>query len=235
MIRRTALLPFAVLALAAGQSAIAADSDKNATTIELSAEANRSAPNDLARATVFLEGNDAKLPELSKRINQAMSNAITIAKPYGGIKVQSGGTNTWADYGRNGGKIEAWRMRSELVLETRDTAALSELIGKLQGSGLALGQINFLPAPDTRKKAEDDTIVDAINAFRARADVAAGAFGRKYRIRQLSVNTQSAVRPPMYRMAKPAVAMSSDVSAPSPIETGESQITVSVNGQIELQ
>ncbi|WP_341678319.1 SIMPL domain-containing protein [Niveibacterium sp. SC-1] len=235
MIRRTVLLPFAALVLACANSAMAADADKNTTTIELSAEANRSAPNDLARATVFLEGNDAKLPELSKRINQAMSSAIALAKPYTAVKTQSGGTNTWADYGRNGGKIEGWRMRSELVLETRDTAALSELIGKLQGSGLALGQIAFLPAPETRKKAEDDTVVDAIAAFRARADVAAGALGRKYRIRQLTVSTQGGTRPPMYRMAKPAVAMSSDAVPPSPIETGESQITVNVNGQIELQ
>jgi len=37
-------------------------------------------------------------------------------------------------HGKLGRTIEAWRMRSEILLETRDMAALSELLGKLQAT-----------------------------------------------------------------------------------------------------
>jgi len=204
----------------------------NSTVIELAAEASRSAPNDLGRAVLYVEGSDDSLPALSRKLNQQIATALATSKAYANVKTRTGSAQTWPTYARNSTKIDSWRMRSEVILESRETAQLSELIGKLQAGGLALGNIGFQPAPETRKKVEDDTIVDAIAAFRARADVAAGALGRKYRIKQISINTSSMPPRPYYPMAK--AAMVSD-SAPAPVEAGDSQVAITVNGQIELQ
>jgi predicted secreted protein len=204
----------------------------NSTVIELAAEASRSAPNDLGRAVLYAEGSDENLPALSRKLNQQIAAALAVAKTYANVKTHTGSTQTWPTYARNSTKIESWRMRSEIVLESRETAPLSELVGKLQATGLALGNIGFQPAPETKKKVEDDTIVDAIAAFRARADVAAGALGRKYRIKQIAINTSSMPPRPYYPMAK--AAMSAD-AAPAPTEAGESQVGITVTGQIELQ
>ncbi len=205
----------------------------NATTIELTAEASRNAANDLGRAVLYVEGSDASLPALSRKLNAQIASALALAKTYSNVNTRTGAVQSWPGSARSSVKIEGWRMRSEIVLESRETAPLSELIGKLQASGLALATIGFQPAPDTRKKVENETIVDAIAAFRARADVAAGTFGRKYRVRQIAISTQGAPqRPPYYPMAK--MAMASD-AAPAPVEAGESEISVTVSGYIELQ
>ncbi len=204
----------------------------SSTLIELTAEATRSAPNDLGRAVLYAEGSDENLPALSRKLNQQISVALAATKAYPAVKTHSGSTQTWPIYARNSTKIESWRMRSEVVLESRETPPLSELVGKLQASGLALGNIGFQPSPETRKKTEDDTIVDAIAAFRARADVAAGALGRKYRIRQISINANSTPPRPYYPMAKAAMAAD---AMPAPVEAGESQVGIMVSGQVELQ
>ncbi|MBI4741277.1 MAG: SIMPL domain-containing protein [Betaproteobacteria bacterium] len=200
-----------------------------ATVIELSAEASRAAANDLARATVFAEAVGATPGELSKRVNAMVADGLKTAKGYADIKTQSAGTYTYPVYAK-GGKIESWRMRSELAIESGDTAALSELLGKLQAT-LGVGNLTMLPAPETRKKAENEAILDAITAFRSRAKLVADALGKPYRIKQLAINSSG--RPPVAPMIRAGAAYAAD-AAPMPIEGGDSQIGASVSGQIEL-
>lgn len=232
---RNSLILAAALAMPAfAQNAPAAAPVPTVPTIDLSVESSRPAANDLQRAVVFFEATDANLNTLNRRVNQSINQGLAIAKGSPAVKVRSGNSSTWPNYTRNTQKIESWRARSELVLESKDSAALSDLLGKLQGE-LALGQISFTPSPETRRKAEDEAIVDAIAAFKARADLAANALGRKYRIRQFAINTNQNFRPTPVPMGR-AVAMSvaSDATPPS-IESGETQISVTVTGTVELQ
>lgn len=219
-----------VLALLAAAAIVpparAADPPATGTLVELSAEATRSAPNDLARATAYTEVAEATPGEAAKRVNAAIAQALQTAKGHPAVRVKSGNTSTYPVYAKGSSRIEAWRMRAELVLETRDTAALSELLGRLQGS-LAVGQISLSPAPETRRKVEEETMLEAIANFRARAKLVAEAFGRPMRIRSLSVG--GAARPGPHPVLRAAMA-----EAAAPIEAGESQIAVAVSGQIEL-
>jgi predicted secreted protein len=200
------------------------------TTIELSAEASRPVANDLIRATVSAEASGNAPGELSRQVNALIVDALKTAKAYPNVKTQSSGTSTYPNYAK-GGRIESWRMRSELSLESGDTAAISELLGKLQGS-LGVANLVLQPAPETRKKVEDEAMLDAIRAFQARAKVLADALGKPYRIKQLSVSTNGRIVQPVFRAA--AKAMAAD-AAPMPIEAGESQVNASVSGQIELE
>ncbi|MBK9085384.1 MAG: SIMPL domain-containing protein [Sterolibacteriaceae bacterium] len=226
-----ALTLLALPLLAAGQALAEPITRAQVTIIDLSAEANRNAPNDLARANAYFEAQDANPGELARRVNRTIAGGLETAKAYPAVKTRSGSTTTWPVYGKNARNIEGWRMRSEILLETRDTAALSELLGKLQ-STLAIGQLTLLPAPETRKKAEDEATLDAIAAFQARAALIARAMGKSHRVRQMSVNTGGAR--PIYPMAR-AVAMSKMAEAePAPIEAGDSLVTVTITGQIEL-
>jgi hypothetical protein len=111
----------------------AAPAPGSGTTIDLAAEASRPATNDLARATVFAEAAGATPSELAKRVNGLIADGLKTARSYSSVKTQSGATYTYPVYGK-GGKIESWRMRSDLTLECSDPAALSELLGKLQAS-----------------------------------------------------------------------------------------------------
>lgn len=220
-VHQFAFVALAFLALAEGALA--------ATTVDLSADATRPAANDLARATVFAEATSPSPGESAKKVNGMVAEAVTTAKGYPRIKVQTAGTQTYPVYAK-GGKIEAWRMRSEIALESTDTAALSELIGKLQAT-MGVSGIALLPSPETRKKAESEATLEAIAAFKSRAKLVADALGKPYRIKHLSMGGQS-YRPPMPMLrAAPMAAMD---AAPMPVEAGESQISVTVNGQIEL-
>lgn len=200
------------------------------TLVNLAADASRSAPNDLAHAGAYFEAQDANAGELARRVNRAIAGGLQTAKSYPAVKAQTGTTSTSPVYGKNGRSIEAWRMRSELLLESRDMAALSELLGKLQAT-LAIGQLTLLPAPETRKKAEDEATLDAIAAFQARATLISKAMNKPFRVRQMAINAGGG-RPPVYMMEQSK--MMSAAAAPMPVEAGDTTLTVNITGQIEL-
>jgi predicted secreted protein len=200
------------------------------TTVELAAEASRPAANDLARATVFAEATGATPGELGKRVNGLIADGLKMARSYGSVRVQSGATHTHPVYGK-GNRIEGWRMRSDLTLESTDAAALSELLGKLQVS-LGVANLSMLPAAETRRKAETEATIAALAAFRERARVIADALGKSFRIRHLSVSSSG--RPPVMPVMR-AAAMAADAAPPPmPLEVGESLVSSTVSGQIEL-
>lgn len=221
-----------VAAPAWGQTA--APAAPSVPTIDLSVESSRAATNDLQRAVVYVEASDANLNALTNRVNQTINRGLATAKGATAVKVRSGNSSTWPNYVRNSQKIESWRMRSELLLESRDSAALSELLGKLQGD-FALGQISFAPSVETRRKAEDEAIVDALAAFKARAELAANALGRKYRIRHVAINTNQSFRPMPMPAARAAVMSAASDSVAPAMEAGETQLNVIATGTIELQ
>lgn len=200
----------------------------SAATVDLSVEASAPAPNDLLRATVAADVGGAAPAELAQKANSAIAEGLRVTKAYPAVKARTGSANAFPVYGKNG-KIESWRMRSELLLESRDAAAMGELLGKLQSS-LMMAGINAGPAPETRAKAEERAMVDAIAAFHARARLVAGTFGKPYKTKSLTVSTQGAPVMPLMKAQR----MSMAEAAPMPVEAGESQVTVLVSGQIEI-
>lgn len=197
--------------------------------VELSADASRPAINDLVRATVFAEAAGRTPGELAKQVNSLIAEALKTARPYPSVSTQSGSTSTYPSTSKDG-KIEAWRMRSQLVLESRDSAAVSELLGKLQ-SFLGVSDLQLQPAPETRKQAENAAMLDALGAFQARARIIADALGKAYRIKQIAVTTNAPIVQPLFRGAARATLAE---AAPMPVESGESQVSATVAGQIEL-
>jgi uncharacterized protein YggE len=96
---------------------------------------------------------------------------------------------------------------------------------------MGVSGVTLLPSPETRKKAENEATLEAIAAFKSRAKLVAEALGKPYRIKSLVIGGQQ-YRPPMPMLrAAPMAAME---AAPMPMEAGESQISTTVSGQIEL-
>lgn len=201
-----------------------------AMTVDLSAEASATAVNDLLRATVAADVSGGTPAELAQRANAAIAEGLKTAKAYPAVKVRTGNAQSYPNYGKNG-KIESWRMRSELLLESRDPVAMGELLGKLQTS-LMMSGLSAAPAPETRAKAEERAMLDVIAAFHSRARIVAGAFGKSYKIKTLSVGTQGGPVQPMMLKSQRMTTMAE--AAPMPVEAGESQVTVVVSGQIEI-
>ena len=96
-------------------------------TIDLSAEASRPAINDLARATLFAEATSAAPGDTANRVEHADRRSIE-----DGARQSAGqGTERRQPLIRSMPRAagSSWRMRSELVLESTDTTALSDLVG----------------------------------------------------------------------------------------------------------
>lgn len=200
-------------------------------TVEFTAEGSQSINNDLGRTVAFIELSEASPAELARHVNQKTAEALAIARKFNTVKTNTRGVQTFPIYSKNGTKIESWRMRSEIQLESTDIPALSDLIGQLQ-SVAAITQLTLLPAPETQQRATDSATVAAIKAFRAKAELVAQTLGKPWRIRTLQLNAMPDqlpfLRPAM--MSKAAVAE----AAPAPIEAGETLVRVVAQGSIEL-
>ena len=210
---------------------LAATAAQAGALVDLAAEASRPAANDMVRASVYSEVSGKNPAELAQRVNADIAEALKLIRTKSGVSVKSGQNSTYPLYNQ-GQKIDGWRMRSELVLESKDQGSVSELLGKLQQMRLAVGDVSMLPSPVTRRKVEDESTREAIRAFQNRAAVIAEQLGKGWKIKQLNVQQGGQMPMPMMRAAR-GVMMAAE-AAPAPLEAGESLVTTNVSGQIEL-
>jgi len=219
-------------ALALSGAAIAADPAPRYNVVELQAEAQRDVPNDTLSASLYVELNDANPAALADAINKAANDALRVAKDYKGVRVRSGGNQTYPVYNKDK-LLQGWRGRAEIRVESRDFEAASGLIGKLQ-AGMQLGNLGFSVSPEARRQAESELIVEAIGAFKARAEIVRGALaGRGYKLQRLNLNSGHSTPPPRYAMARALTAAAPEVAAPD-FAGGVSQVTVTAVGAIEV-
>lgn len=195
-------------------------------TVSFTASGHAVAANDMARSSAYAEVTGSQPREVAAKVNAQIAAALELARQYPSIRTKSGTTNTWPVYAKDSRTISNWRMRSSLVLESEDIPALSELIGKLQDT-LAVESLTLMPAPATQAKAEDVATANAIAAFRARARLVADALDAQFRIKQLDIGGHNVGMPVAARGM--AVQMAS-----APVQAGDSDITIQVNGTIEL-
>ena len=210
---------------------LAATAAQAGALVDLAAEASRPAANDMVRASVYSEVSGKNPAELAQRVNADIAEALKLIRTKSGVSVKSGQNSTYPLYNQ-GQKIDGWRMRSELVLESKDQGSVSELLGKLQQMRLAVGDVSMLPSPETRRKVEDESTREAIRAFQNRAAGIAEQLGKGWKIKQLNVQQGGQMPMPMMRAAR-GVMMAAE-AAPAPLEAGESLVTTNVSGQIEL-
>jgi predicted secreted protein len=218
-----------LLVLLAGSFAAASQAG---ALIDLAAEAGRPAANDMVRASVYSEASGSNPADLARQVNGNIGEALKLIREKKGVTVKSGNQSTYPIYTQSR-KIDGWRMRSELLIESRDFGAVSELLGRLQQMRLAVGDIAQMPSPETRRQVEDEAMREAIRAFQNRAAVVAEQLGKGWKIKQMHINQGGGSPVPIMRGARAAM-LAAD-AAPAPIEAGESTITTHVTGQIELE
>ncbi len=230
MARAALWVALAVIAAGAATAQPFAPDPKN--RVSFSVERSREVANDWVTAVVAKTDEDSDAARLADRVNTAVNEALAIAKQAKGVQVKSGGYSTQPVHDRDG-KIARWAASQELILESSDVEAVSQLVGKLQ-SKLLLRSIAFSVSPETRRKAEDALIGDALTAFQERAKrVQTGLGARDYELVSLSLQTPGGGPPvPMYARAE--MAMMDKVAAPS-FESGQSTLAVRVDATIEIE
>jgi predicted secreted protein len=149
------------------------------------------------------------------------------------VRARSGYNQTYPVYDRNN-KQTGWRGRAEIRLESKDVQAMGDLIGRLQAS-MQLGGVRFSVSPELRRQVENELMIEAVAAFRARADIARQALnGGSYKIRRISLNTGGFAPPPVPVARAMAPAAADTVVAPN-FEAGWTTVQVGASGTIEVE
>lgn len=200
--------------------------------VNFSVSANEEVKNDTVTAVLYAQREGSDSSSLAETVNKDITWAIEMARKVPAIKVQSKDYQTFPLYSKQ--TLTGWRVRQSISLETRDTKALSELLGQLQ-QRIAIQSISYSISPERRQEVEKQLISEALSQFKERADMVTKQLNRPdYRIVNLDINTGNGS--PVYPMARGAMMMDEKASvSPPTLETGTNMLTVTVNGTIELK
>lgn len=226
---------FAALLISAGaaraQTAVLVPPPQN--VLQLAASTTLEVPKDWLAVTLGTtrEGADAAgvQSQLKAALDTALTEARKVAKP-GQLELRTGGFSIYPRYAPKGG-ISGWQGGAELIIEGRDTAAISQLAGRLQT--MTVSRTVFSLSREAREKVEAEVAASAIGRFRAQADAYAKQFGfAGYTIREVNVNLGSdgPIAQPMLRVQ--ASAMQADAALP--VEAGRANVTANVSGSVQM-
>ena len=218
-------------ALVTGINVAFADDELRYNQVRLQSQQTEAVSNDTMHVSMNTYAEMQDPAKLAAKINNDMEWALQQAKQVQGVKINTGSYQTWPITRKE--VTTGWRGQQDLVLESADTETLSRLVGQLQDR-LQIKSMNFTVSDEKRAGVETRLIDAALDAFKQRAGIIGDNLKASgFRIVEINVNT-STQRPPMLRQARMA-SMSMEASDAVAVEGGESDVSVTVNGTIELQ
>ena len=174
---------------------------------------------------------------VQNQLKAALETALRVARAQAQpdlLEVRTGQFNLYPRYNSTG-KVNGWQGSTELLLEGRDIARITETAGTI--STLTLGGVSFSLSRQAQQQLESQVQAQAIDRFKARAAEVAKGFGfAGYTLREVAISSadqgiQMPQRPRM--MAMEAKAAMSDMAVP--VEAGKSTVDVTVSGTIQLR
>lgn len=203
-------------------------------TLELNEQARTSVSNDEMVIVLAAERDGPQVGPLNEAVLSQLNSALAEAKKTEGVRARLGNVSTQPNYTREG-KQQGWKVRGEVVLESQRVSALSQLGGRL-GERMQVSSVQFRLSNEKRRAQEQVLLTEAAQAFRAKAQQAATAFGfRSYEMRALALQPGRVPGPRPVMMARMAeAAMAPPAAPPIPEEGGESEVSVTVSGTVEL-
>jgi len=225
---------FAVVAVTAAGPA-RAESEARAVVkypyASLRAEAVTEVARDTVRITLATEVRDESQAGVASALTQMVDSVMQQVRDKEGIKVYSGNYQVFPMNDKDG-RISNWRGRAEIILESMDFDAVSRLAAEVSDR-MPISNLAFSVAPRERARYEAELVQEAAEAFRARAEALAKAFGyESYSIREIELGGAGASYQPEARRMMAMAA--SDASVSVPLEGGTERISLSVQGTIFL-
>ena len=235
MHRTCSVIAFALSVLAVGAAAQPMQPPPFYNVITLEASATADVPADTLTATLFTEEQGPDPGQLAARVNARIEEALAKAKAEPKVEARSGNYQTTPVYDRSN-QITGWRIRADVILESRDFKAIGALVGQMQPT-LKLWSLNFSLSRRAREGVETTLTNEALARFQEKARAIAKTLGFPgHSLGQISIRTEGPVQPvPMFRTA--AVGMAESIPPPPgpvPVEPGKGSVTVFVSGSVIL-
>lgn len=195
-----------------------------ATLLHLSATGTVQETPDLLVAQLAAEATSADPVAAQKQVNRLIAAATALTAKVDGVVPHLAGYSVE----HSGEKQQLWTARQTLRLQATNATALLELVGRLQGSGLVIGDLAWTLSPERLEDAEQLATDKALKALQANATAAARSLGLKVgTIRDVSLSDGGNGPRPMMRMK--AMAM------PAPEATQDAQdVSRDASAEIEL-
>ena len=202
------------------------------TALMLSTHADKTLPRDQLEAELRVDAMDANAARVQADVNRGMAAALAHAKTVAGVTVETTGYSVYQERDAKGNPTR-WHGSQALRLKSSDFAALLNLVGTLQGQGLALSSLTAELSPAAAKAAQDELTDTALKDLRARADRIAATLGTHVeRYAELRVGNASVPPMPIRFMAAAAPASS---NMPPPVAvTGDATVSVNVDATVLL-
>lgn len=202
----------------------------NYNIFHLNANAQREIPNDLMQVTLSVQHQDLSANKASNKVNKDMKWALQLLQNHKGIKFQTANYSTNPIYKKS--RIDAWSARQNLQLSSEDFDKLSDIIGRLQ-ERLSVNQMNFTAKPSTRDRVQNELISEALKAYKNKAKIVQQSMSASaYDIIEISINPSH--QQPVYR-ERMMMSMAKAESAPVAVQSGNSNVSVTVSGRIQLK
>ena len=217
--------------LLAGMNTAFADDDLRYNQVRLQSQQTEAVSNDTMHVIMNTYEEMQDPARLAAKINNDMEWALQQAKQLKAVNISTGSYQTWPITRKE--VTTGWRGQQDLEMESADTETLSRLVGQLQGR-LQIKSMNFTVSDEKRAGVENRLIGAALDAFKQRAGIIGENLKASgFRIVEMNVNT-STQRPPILRPAMMST-MSKEAGDAVAVEGGKSDVSVTVNGTIELQ
>ncbi len=228
----------ALAALCAALAAMPAMADTpaigTANLLTLSATASVEVTRDVLNVAFSTqrEGPDAAAvqSQLMQALDAALAEAHKIARP-GQVDVSTGNFSLYPRYAPQGG-VTQWQGTAELLVEGRDSQAITRLVGRIQTMSVA--RVGYTLSREARERVEAAVSAQAIARFRAKAEVYAREFGfGATSIRAVEVSDSTNPGPPVPVM-RAALAQASMAEQALPVEAGKATVSASVSGTVQM-
>ena len=235
MIRPSSVAVFALGLFSVGAAAQPMQPPPFYNVVSIEASATADVPADTLTATLFTEEQGPDPGQLAAKVNARIEEALAKAKSEPKVEARSGNYQTTPVYDRSN-QITGWRIRADIVLESRDFKAIGALVGQLQPN-LKLWSLAFSLSRRAREATEGTLTNEALTRFQEKARAIAKTLGFPgHALGQINVRTEGPMQPvPMFRTAAAGMAESMPPPpGPVPVEPGKGTVTVIVSGSVIL-
>lgn len=210
------------------------------TLVNLSATERVEVDQDLLVASLRYEaeGKDAKI--VQDDINTTMADALEMAKNFTDVKVETQQYYIYRNEHYPEGvrrPVITWRGQQGLMLKSKNSAKLLELVGELQEKKLAVSGINYMVSPELLEETQNALLEGALKKLTAKSERIAKALG-KSKADLLNVNVDTGGYYPQPMMARAEMAMDGVASAKmaAPVAApGQTDITLTVSATARIK
>lgn len=182
-----------VLALTLLAAPAYADDHDSPPRIQLTATAGQDAAQDSLQANLNASVRSVTAKAAQEEVNELMTQALNLARTYKDIEITTGAYSTYENQ-----RDRVWFANQRLILKSKDSEALLDLVGKLQERNMKLQNLSFYLSRDAREQLTNTLLVEALSNAKARAQIIAKTVGaRDIRVHTVNHHEHGGARPPM--------------------------------------